>query len=98
MSSRLFQEVREKRGLAYSVFSYHGMYAETGIFSAYAGTTPSRAEEVLEICRREIQDVAGGGLQEGGVLRGQGHKKGGLLVSPQDTSGRVSGRRQAARA
>src|SRR5207302_9492780 len=90
MSSRLFQEVREKRGLAYSVFSYHGMYAETGIFSAYAGTTPSRAEEVLEICRREIQDVAGGGLEEKEFLRAKGHMKGAFVLSLEDTSGRMS--------
>ena len=43
MSSRLFQEVREKRGLAYSVYSYHAQYTEAGLFTAYAGTTPSRA-------------------------------------------------------
>jgi len=72
------------------VFSYHGMYAETGIFSAYAGTTPSRAEEVLEICRREIQDVAGGGLEEKEFLRAKGHMKGAFVLSLEDTSGRMS--------
>src|SRR5204863_1823270 len=62
MSSRLFQEIREKRGLAYSVFSYHSMFAETGLFAAYAGTTPSRSEDVLAIMRRQMDDIAGGGL------------------------------------
>ena len=51
MSSRLFQEIREKRGLAYSVYSYHAMYAEAGVFCAYAGTTPGRAKEVLALMR-----------------------------------------------
>src|SRR5438132_6141559 len=76
MSSRLFQEVREKRGLAYSVFSYHGMYVETGIFTAYAGTNPSRAEEVLELCRLEISDVRDGGLTEEEFIRAKGQLQG----------------------
>jgi predicted Zn-dependent peptidase len=57
MSSRLFQEVREKRGLAYSVFSYQYQYTEAGQFAAYAGTTPARAEEVVGLLRREIDAV-----------------------------------------
>ena len=90
MSSRLFQEIREKRGLAYSVFSYHGMYAETGVFSVYAGTTPTKAEEVLEIIRREVADVAGGGLTTEEFERAKGHMKGALVLSLEDTSGRMS--------
>ncbi len=73
MSSRLFQEIREKRGLAYSVYSYHSMFAETGLFSVYAGTTPSKAHEVLSI-----------------VNRAKGHLKGSLVLSLEDTSGRMS--------
>src|SRR5204863_5486424 len=57
MSSRLFQEIREKRGLAYSVYSYHAMFAETGLFACYAGTTPSRAEKVLSLLSRELERV-----------------------------------------
>jgi predicted Zn-dependent peptidase len=64
MSSRLFQEVRERRGLAYSVYSYHSQYTEAGIFTAYAGTTPARAEQVIGLLRRELEDVAAGGLTE----------------------------------
>ena len=90
MSSRLFQEVREKRGLAYSVFSYHAMYAEAGLFSVYAGTTPARAQEVLEIARREISDVRDGGLTEEEFLRAKGHMKGAFVLSLEDTSGRMS--------
>jgi len=90
MSSRLFQEIREKRGLAYSVYSYHAMYAEAGLFTVYAGTTPKRAEEVLGVIRREIGDVAGGGLTTQEFERAKGHMKGALVLSLEDTSGRMS--------
>jgi predicted Zn-dependent peptidase len=90
MSSRLFQEIREKRGLAYSVFSYHAMYAEAGLFSVYAGTTPKRAEEVLGVIRREIDDVATGGITSEEFERAKGHMKGALVLSLEDTSGRMS--------
>jgi predicted Zn-dependent peptidase len=90
MSSRLFQEIREKRGLAYSVYSYHAMYAEAGLFSAYAGTTPGRAKEVLELLRRELDDVATGGLGEEEFERAKGHMKGSLVISLEDPSGRMS--------
>jgi predicted Zn-dependent peptidase len=90
MSSRLFQEVREKRGLAYSVSSYHAMFADTGLFCAYAGTTPSKAEEVLAIMRGEIDAIADGGLTDDELSRAKGHLKGSLVLSLEDTSGRMS--------
>jgi predicted Zn-dependent peptidase len=90
MSSRLFQEIREKRGLAYSVYSYHAMFAEAGLFSTYAGTTPARAKEVLALLRRELDDVAAGGLTEEEFQRAKGHMKGSLVLSLEDPSGRMS--------
>ena len=90
MSSRLFQEVREKRGLAYSVYSFHAMFTETGLFSVYAGTTPSKAGEVLRIVRDQMHDVASGGLTEEEVERAKGHVKGALVLSLEETSGRMS--------
>jgi predicted Zn-dependent peptidase len=90
MSSRLFQEIREKRGMAYSVYSYHSMFAETGVFAVYAGTTPSKAHDVLAIVRREMEDIAGGGLTDEEMDRAKGHLKGGLVLSLEDTSGRMS--------
>jgi predicted Zn-dependent peptidase len=90
MSSRLFQEVREKRGLAYAVYSYHTMYVDTGLFSAYAGTTPARAKEVLRIVRDQLADVADGGLTEDEFVRAKGHMKGSLVLSLDDPSGRMS--------
>jgi predicted Zn-dependent peptidase len=90
MSSRLFQEIREKRGLAYSVYSYHSMFAETGLFSVYAGTTPTKAHEVLSIINRELRNVAEGGLTDDELERAKGHLKGSLVLSLEDTSGRMS--------
>jgi predicted Zn-dependent peptidase len=90
MSSRLFQEVREKRGLAYSVYSYHSMYAEAGIFSAYAGTTPARAKAVLSIVRAQIEEVAEKGLAPEEFERAKGHMRGSLVLSLEDPAGRMS--------
>jgi predicted Zn-dependent peptidase len=90
MSSRLFQEIREKRGLVYSVFSYHTMYAETGLFCVYAGTTPSRANEVLSIVTAELEDVAEKGLTSDELDRAKSHMKGSLALSQEDTGGRMT--------
>lgn len=90
MSSRLFQEVRERRGLAYSVYSYHSQYTEAGIFTAYAGTTPARAEQVIGLLRGELEDVATGGLTEEEFERAKGHVKGSLVLSLEDPGGRMS--------
>jgi predicted Zn-dependent peptidase len=90
MSSRLFQEIREKRGLAYSVYSYHAMFAETGMFACYAGTAPSRAEQVLGLIRDELVSVAERGLDTDEFERAKGHLKGSLVLSLEDTSGRMS--------
>src|SRR5260370_17458143 len=57
MSSRLFQEVREKRGLAYSVYSFSGQHADTGMWGVYVGCLPSKADEVLAICAVETARV-----------------------------------------
>lgn len=90
MSSRLFQEIREKRGLVYSVFSYHTMYAETGMFCVYAGTTPSRANEVLSLVTAELEDVAEKGLTTDELDRAKSHMKGSLALSQEDTGGRMT--------
>ena len=60
MSSRLFQEVREKRGLAYSVYSFSAQHADTGMWGIYVGCLPAKADEVLAICRDEIAKVVDG--------------------------------------
>jgi predicted Zn-dependent peptidase len=90
MSSRLFQEVREKRGLVYSVYSYHSMFAETGEFAIYAGTTPSNAREVLTIVDRELEDVAEKGVTPNELERAKEHLKGSTMLALEETSGRMS--------
>jgi predicted Zn-dependent peptidase len=96
MSSRLFQEVREKRGLAYSVYSYRSMFADTGAFSVYAGTLPQNAETVMEIVSNEIQSVAADGITEAELARAKGNVKGSLVLSSEDPGSRMNrlGRQQ----
>ena len=90
MSSRLFQEIREKRGLAYSVYSYHTMFAETGEFVIYAGTTPSKAQEVLSIIDGELEEVAQKGVTDHELERAKEHLKGSTMLALEETSGRMS--------
>ncbi|HYJ61276.1 MAG TPA: pitrilysin family protein [Actinomycetota bacterium] len=90
MSSRLFQEIREKRGLAYTAYSYHAQYTEAGLFGAYAGTTPARADEVVALIRRELEDVRDGGLTREEFERAKGHVRGATVLSLEDPGGRMS--------
>ncbi|MBW8483651.1 M16 family metallopeptidase [Actinomadura parmotrematis] len=90
MSSRLFQEVREKRGLAYSVYSYTSQYADTGTFGVYAGCQPGKADEVLRICRDEIAKAAERGLTAEELERGKGQLRGGMVLGLEDTGSRMS--------
>ncbi len=90
MSSRLFQEIREKRGLAYSVYSYTSHYADSGIFGVYAGCAPGKVDEVLAIARTELARIAEGGLDDEEVSRGKGMYKGSLVLGLEDTGSRMS--------
>lgn len=96
MSSRLFQEVREKRGLAYSVYSYRSLYADTGAFAVYAGTTPQNAETVIDIVRAEMDSILHDGITEAELTRAKGHVKGSLVLSAEDPGSRMNrlGRQQ----
>ncbi|MDQ4027815.1 MAG: insulinase family protein [Actinomycetota bacterium] len=96
MSSRLFQEVREKRGLAYSVYSYRSLFADTGTFVIYAGTTPQNADTVMEIVRSEIDKLLVDGITEAEFDRAKGHIKGSLVLSGEDPGSRMNrlGRQQ----
>jgi predicted Zn-dependent peptidase len=96
MSSRLFQEVREKRGLAYSVYSYRSLFADTGTFVIYAGTTPQNADTVMEIVRSEIDKLLSDGITEAEFERAKGHIKGSLVLSAEDPGSRMNrlGRQQ----
>ena len=66
------------------------MFAETGLFAVYAGCTPAKAHDVLQIARQEMRDIAGGGLTAEELERAKGHLKGSLVLSLEDTSGRMS--------
>ncbi|SFL84733.1 M16 family metallopeptidase [Geodermatophilus ruber] len=90
MSSRLFQEIREKRGLVYSVGTALTHYAGTGSFSVYAGCSPKRVPEVLRLVREELARVAADGLTAEEVARGRGQLKGGLVLGLEDTGSRMS--------
>ena len=90
MSSRLFQEIREKRGLAYSVYSYSQQFAGSGIFGIYAGCQPQKVYEVLAITRDLLADVAANGLRDEELERAKGQARGGLVLGLEDTGSRMS--------
>ena len=90
MSSRLFQEVREKRGLAYSVYSFTAQHADTGLWGVYAGCLPSKADEVLSICTDELAKVIADGLSDAELDRGKGQVRGGIVLGLEDPSSRMT--------
>jgi predicted Zn-dependent peptidase len=90
MSSRLFQEIRERRGLAYSVYSYTAQYADSGLFAVYAGCAPGKVDEVLDLTRVELARVAADGLDADEVARGRGMTKGALVLGLEDTGSRMT--------
>jgi len=90
MSSRLFQEIREKRGLAYSIYSYVTQYADSGVFGVYAGCAPGKVDEVLSLTREELGRVAAQGLRDEEVARGKGMLKGSIVLGLEDTGSRMS--------
>src|SRR3954469_4783073 len=91
MSSRLFQEVREKRGLAYSVFSYRSAFEETGSLAVYCATAPERVEETLAVVRDELDRmVADGGITERELTVAKGHLTGSMALSLESSSSRMN--------
>ncbi|CAB4992763.1 MAG: insulinase family protein [Actinobacteria bacterium] len=90
MSSRLFQEIREKRGLAYSVYAYAQQFAGSGVLGFYAGCNPTKAVEVVEIIRSVLSDVADNGMTHEEIERAKGAVRGSLVLSQEDTGSRMS--------
>ncbi|MGI5178273.1 M16 family metallopeptidase [Dactylosporangium sp. CA-152071] len=90
MSSRLFQQIREQRGLAYSVYSFTSQYSDAGLFGVYAGCAPGKVEEVLAITRDELTRVAEEGVTDAEVERGKGMLKGAVVLGLEDTGSRMS--------
>ncbi len=89
-SSRLFQEVREKRGLAYSVYSYGSHYADSGMFGVAVGALPAKVDDVLSVVRDELATLARDGITADELRRGQGQLRGGLVLSLEDSGSRMS--------
>jgi predicted Zn-dependent peptidase len=90
MSSRLFQEIREKRGLAYSVYAYAQQFAGSGQIGFYAGCNPTKAIEVIEIIRQVLSDVAEHGMTHEEINRAKGAVRGSLVLSQEDSGSRMS--------
>ncbi len=90
MSSRLFQEIREKRGLVYSTYSFTAAYADAGYFGMYAGCTPSKVRQVLELLGVELDKLAKDGITEEELRKAVGQLSGGIVLALEDTGSRMS--------
>ncbi|TVT49273.1 insulinase family protein [Amycolatopsis rhizosphaerae] len=90
MSSRLFQEIRERRGLAYQVYSSVSGYADTGHLSVYAGCQPDKLGEVANVLRDLLGQVGKEGFTDAEVARAKGQLRGGLVLGLEDTASRMS--------
>lgn len=90
MSSRLFQRIREQRGLAYSVYAFATGYADAGTFGAYAGCLPAKADQVLELALAELADVAANGVTAEELQRGKGQARASLVLGLEDSASRMS--------
>ena len=90
MSSRLFQKIREERGLAYSVYSGVNMFADTGLLTIYAATSPRRANEVIRLVVDELRQLRDHGPTEDELTVAKEHLKGSLMLALESTSSRMS--------
>lgn len=89
VSSRLFQQVREERGLAYSIYSYLSSYSDTGTLTVYAATRPHEAPRVLELACREMRRLRSHGLTRKELERAKNQMKGGLMLGLESTHSRM---------
>ncbi len=89
-SSRLFQEIREKRGMAYSVYSFASQYTDTGLVGIYVGTREENLVQCLEIVAAQVADIAAGNLRERELERAKENLKGRIALSMESTSNRMS--------
>ncbi len=89
MSSRLFQEVREERGLAYSVYSFHAGFQDAGYVAVYAGTAPERVHETLDVVAAELERLVADGLSTAELDAAKGHLTGSLAMSLETSASRM---------
>jgi predicted Zn-dependent peptidase len=90
MSSRLFQEIREKRGKAYSVYSFSSSYKDVGYLGVYAGTSVEWVEEVVELILKELKQLAAGDIKEEEIRRTQGQLVGSMMLGLESTDSWMS--------
>lgn len=89
MSSRLFDEIREQRGLAYAIYSFRMSHADAGAWGVYVGTTPAQAETALELIVAEVDKVVKDGITAEELERAKGAMRGGLALSLEDANSRM---------
>jgi predicted Zn-dependent peptidase len=89
-SSRLFQEVREHRGLAYSVYSFASHHVDAGLVGVAVGCLPGKVDDVLATVRGELAKVAADGITAEELARGKGQLRGGLVLGLEDSGSRMS--------
>src|SRR5690625_5803292 len=90
MSSRLFQEVREKRGLAYAVFSYHSAYLDSGLLTLYAGTNKDELTLLQTTIENIIEELVANGLTDKELKNSKEQLKGNIMLGLESTSSRMS--------
>ncbi|MFZ0161531.1 MAG: pitrilysin family protein [Kineosporiaceae bacterium] len=90
MSSRLFQEIRERRGLAYSVYSFATGYSDSGYFGLYAGCAPGKVDEVVGLLGAGLDEIASAGITDEELARAHGQICGGLVLGLEDSGSRMS--------
>ncbi|MCS1351264.1 pitrilysin family protein [Mechercharimyces sp. CAU 1602] len=89
MSSRLFQEIREERGLAYSVFSHHSAYLDGGLFTIYAGTRPGQEDEVLDVVWHILEDIRRRGVNQSELDKTREQLKGSMILGLESSGNRM---------
>jgi predicted Zn-dependent peptidase len=90
MSSRLFQSIREERGLAYSVYSYTGSYTDCGALVVYAGTAPARLGEVHGLIQAELDRLLADGITDSELRVAKGYLEGSTVLGLEDSGGCMS--------
>lgn len=90
VSSRLFQEIREQRGLAYSVYSYHTAYRDSGLLGIYAGTGPANVTQILELLMKEVNQIKMEGILDSELQRTKDQIKGGMYLGLESVSTRMT--------
>jgi predicted Zn-dependent peptidase len=90
MSSRLFQEIREKKGLAYSIYSYFSSFFDTGVFAVYLGVSHKMAEEAIKVVLAELYKCKDNGISEAELSTAKEHLKGNTLLASESVDSRMT--------